>query len=144
MTGEPLTGAEFLLEWSVDGNSWMPVVRTDSQYVNEGTCNSPGSNNGKLVSDETGLVEFTGLHPDRYYRLTETKAPEGFLLLSETAFEGKLPADKELTVELTVVNVRTFQLPETGSKSFVMMSVSLALACGLCAVMLYHGRQKED
>lgn len=144
MTGEPLAGAEFLLEWSADGNSWMPVVRTDSQYVKEGTCNNPEINNGKLISDETGLVEFTGLHPDRYYRLTETKAPEGFLLLSETAFEGKLPADNELTVELTVVNVRTFQLPETGSKSFVMMSVSLALACGLCAVMLYHGRRKED
>ena len=144
MTGEPLAGAEFLLEWSTDGVNWLPVVRTDSQYVIEGTCNSPGIADGKLVTDETGLVEFTGLHPDRYYRLTETTAPEGFLLLSETAFEGKLPADNELTVELTVVNVRTFQLPETGSKSFVMMSVSLALACGLCAVMLYHGRRKED
>ena len=144
MTGEPLAGAEFLLEWSTDGVNWLPVVRTDSQYVIEGTCNSPGIADGKLVSDETGLVEFTGLHPDRYYRLTETKAPEGFLLLTETAFEGKLSAEEELTIELTVVNVRTFQLPETGSKSLLMMSVSLVLACGLCAVLLHHGRRKED
>lgn len=143
MTGESLAGAEFLLEWSVDGTSWLPVVRTDSQYVKEGTCSSAGISDGKLISDETGLVEFTGLHPDRYYRLTETKAPEGFQLLADTAFEGKLPAE-ELTVELTVVNVRTFQLPETGSKSLVMMSVSLALACGLCAVMIYLGKRKED
>lgn len=144
MTGKSLAGAEFLLEWSVDGTSWLPVVRTDSQYVKQGTCSSEGINNGKLVSSETGLVEFTGLHPDRYYRLTETKAPEGFQLLSDTAFEGKLPAEKDLTIELTVVNVRTFQLPETGSKSLVMMSVSLALACDLCAVMIYLGKRKED
>ena len=144
MTGEPLAGAEFLLEWSSDGDSWLPVVRTDSQYVKEGTSTSAGISDGKLISDETGLVEFTGLHPDRYYRLTETKAPEGFQLLTDTAFEGKLPAVEELTVELTVVNVRTFQLPETGSKSLVMMSVSLALACGLCAVMIYLGKRKED
>ena len=144
MTGEPLAGAEFFLEWSADGTTWMPVVRTDSQYVIEGTCNSPEINNGKLISGKTGLVEFTGLHPDRYYRLTETKAPDGYLLLADTAFEGKLPLNENLTVELTVVNVRTFQLPETGSKSLVMMSVSLALACGLCAVMLYLGRRKDD
>ena len=144
MTGEPLAGAEFLLEWSQDGDTWLPVVRTDSQYVKEGTCNSPEVNNGKLISDETGLVEFNGLHPERYYRLTETKAPEGYLLLTETAFEGTLSEDDDLTVELTVVNVRTFQLPETGAKSFLMMSLSLTLACGLCAVMLYRSKRKDD
>lgn len=29
-TGEPLAGAEFLLEWSVDGTSWLPVVYSNS------------------------------------------------------------------------------------------------------------------
>lgn len=53
ITGEPLAGAEFLLEWSVDGTNWQPVSHTDSQYVTEGTCTSEGLVNGRLISDET-------------------------------------------------------------------------------------------
>ena len=143
ITGEPLAGAEFLLEWSVDGNTWQPVTHTDSQYVLEGTCTSAGLTNGRLISDETGLVEFTGLHPERIYRLTETAAPEGYQLLADTAYEGSLPADTELTVQLTVVNVPTFELPKTGSKSMLLMPVSLALAAALCGAILVIGKRKE-
>lgn len=59
-TGEPLAGAEFLLEWSVDGTSWLPVVYSNSGYAKEGTCSSEGLTDGRLISDKTGLVEFTG------------------------------------------------------------------------------------
>ena len=142
ITGEPLAGAEFLLEWSVDGKNWQPVSHTDSQYVLEGTCTSEGLTNGRLVSDETGLVEFTGLHPERLYRLTETVAPEGFQLLTGTAYEGGLPADTELTIELTVVNVPTFELPKTGSKSMMLMPISLALAAAMCGAILVIGKRK--
>lgn len=142
ITGEPLAGAEFLLEWSVDGANWHPVSHTDSQYVTEGTCTSAGLKDGKLVSDETGLVEFTGLHPERLYRLTETAAPEGYQLLADTAYEGGLPADTELTIQLTVVNVPTFELPKTGSKSMLLMPISLALAAALCGAILVIGKRK--
>ena len=142
-SGEPLAGAEFLLEWSKDGNTWTPVVRTDSEYAKEGTCNSPGIADGKLISGEDGLVTFTGLHPSYLYRLTETKAPDGYQLLADTAYEGGLPMDEDMTVELTVVNVRVFEMPETGSKSLILMPVSLALACGLCAMFLFLNKRNK-
>jgi len=141
--GEPLPGAEFLLEWSKDGTNWMPVVRTDSEYPREGTCSSPGISDGKLTSGEDGMVTFEGLYPASQYRLTETKAPEGFQLLKDTAFEGSIPLGEEMIVELTVVNVRIFEMPETGSKSLILMPVSLALACGLCAAFLFLNKRNK-
>ena len=142
VTGEPLAGAEFLLEWSVDGTEWKPVIPADSLYVSEGTCSSEGLQDGRLVSDETGLVEFTGLHPDRLYRLTETAAPEGYQLLEGVAYEGNLPADQDLVVELTVVNVRVFQLPETGSYAMMLMTIAMTLAYGLCAVLVEASKRR--
>ena len=143
VTGKPLAGAEFLLEWSVDGKTWQPVSHTDSQYVLEGTCTSAGLKNGRLISGEDGIVEFTGLHPERLYRLTETAAPDGYQLLADTAYEGGLPVDTELTIQLTVVNVPTFELPKTGSKSMLLMPISLALAAALCGAILVIGKRKK-
>lgn len=142
ITGAPLAGAEFLLEWSKDGKSWTPVVRAASEGVAEGTCGSAGISDGKLTSDESGLVTFTRLHPDSYYRLTETKAPDGYQLLAEAAFEGQI-SDDDLKLEFTVVNVRTFQLPETGSKSLILTAISLTLAAGLCAALLMEAKRRE-
>ena len=144
ITGEPLAGAEFLLEWSVDGKTWQPVSHTDSQYVLEGTCTSAGLTTGRLISGEDGIVEFTGLHPERLYRLTETAAPDGYRLLADTAYEGGLPADKELTIQLTVVNVPTFELPKTGSKSMLLMPISLALAAAMCGGILLISKRKKQ
>lgn len=116
---------------------------TDSKYVLEGTCTSAGLKNGRLISGADGLVEFTGLHPERLYRLTETAAPDGYQLLADTAYEGGLPADKDLVIQLTVVNVPTFELPKTGSKSMLLMPISLALAAALCGAILVIGKRKK-
>ena len=86
----------------------------------------------------------TGLHPERLYRLTETAAPDGFQLLADIAYEGGLPDDKEYTVDLTVVNVRTYELPETGSKSLTLMPIALILACGLCGAILHVIKRKKQ
>ena len=144
ITGAPLAGAEFLLEWSVDGKVWKPVTYTDSQYVKEGTCSSKGLHNGRLVSGKNGVVEFTGLHPERLYRLTETAAPDGYQLLTDAAYQGGLPADKDLVVELTVVNVRTFELPETGSVTLGTMSVIQMALWSMCGVFMLAVRRKEE
>ena len=88
-------------------------------------------------------MKFTGLHPERLYRLTETAAPDGYQLLADTAFEGGLPADTELTIQLTVVNVPTFELPKTGSKSMLLMPISMALAAALCGAILVIGKRKK-
>ena len=141
-TGKPLAGAEFLLEWSVDGTDWKPVTPAESLYVTEGTCSSEGLVDGKLISGETGLVEFTGLHPERLYRLTETAAPEGYQLLPDIAYEGGLPADEDLVIQLTVVNVPVFELPKTGSGSMQLLPIVMVLAYGLSATLVELSKRK--
>ena len=90
-TGSPLAGAVFLLEWSEDGNNWQPVQH--SKVVTKGGCSAEGLTDGCLTSGEDGVLQWTGLHPGLQYRLTETKAPEGFKLLTEAAFTGSIPTD---------------------------------------------------
>lgn len=143
-TGEPLAGAEFLLEWSVDGTDWKPVTPAKSLYVTEGTCSSEGLRDGRLVSDETGLVEFTGLHPERLYRLTETAAPEGYQLLAGTAYEGGLPAQEDLVIQLTVVNVPVFQLPKTGSDMMLLMQITMIATYALCALLVEAAKRRAE
>ena len=69
--GEPLAGAEFLLEWSKDGGQWQTVTYTDSPDAVEGTCTAEGLTDGKLTSGSDGEV--------RLLRLTcATQVPRSF------------------------------------------------------------------
>lgn len=141
--GVPLPDAEFLLEWSEDGTNWTPVVYSESAYVTKGGCSSVGLSDGKLVSGKDGVVSFTGLHPVLQYRLVETKAPAGFNLLPSTIFEGEIPAEDGLTVERDVVNDQIYELPMTGSKSFIGMAVSLCIYIAGCVGALVYLRRKD-
>ena len=142
--GAPLAGAEFLLEWSEDGITWTPVTYTDSENVTKGTCTSAGLVNGKLVSGKDGAVHFTGLHPELQYRLTETKAPEGYHLLNGPAYEGSITPDETLTVELTVVNAPVFELPMTGSTSGTVVTIlQIAGAVVLLIALLYIVKKRR-
>ena len=141
--GEPLAGAEFLLEWSADGVAWKPVAYTDSPHVTEGTCTSSGLTNGRLTSDENGLVTFTGLHPQRLYRLAETAAPDGYQLLTSPAYEGSLPIENNLTVTLTVVNCPVYELPRTGSSALLLMQMIGAWSMGASVVMTTVYRKRR-
>ncbi len=133
ISGAHLAGATFRLEWSEDGSLWHPV--TYSETIVRGGCSAKGLTDGCLTSGEDGVLQWTGLHPGLHYRLTETKAPEGFKLLTEAAFTGTLPTDT-LSVELTVVNARTFTMPETGAVSGAVLRV-LGLAAAIsCLCML--------
>lgn len=143
ITGEPLAGAEFLLEWSTDGITWKPVSYSDSKYVLKGCCTSAGLTDGKLVSGEDGMVVFTGLHPEHLYRLTETKAPDGYQLLPDIAYQGGLEAGKEIALELTVVNVRTFELPETGSGSMLVLPAAMAVSYGATVLLALCVKRKS-
>ena len=131
--GEPLAGAEFLLEWSEDGQQWQTVTYTDSLDVQVGTCTSEGFVEGKLTTGEDGLVRFTGLSPGSLYRVTETKAPEGYQLLAEPVHEGSIQKDGEYFIQLTVVNAPVFQLPMTGSTGYSAMT---AVQVGICVILL--------
>ena len=135
----PLSGATFLLEWSEDGALWWPV--TFSETAIKGGCANADLVDGMLTSGEDGILEWTNLHPGLQYRLTEVKAPNGYKLLSDIAFSGELPADG-LTVELTVVNARTFTMPETGAASSTILKVlSLLATLGCLGLLLARKRR---
>ena len=129
--GESLDSTEFTLEWSEDGINWKPVSYTDSTVPQIGGCTTAGLlEGGKLVTDETGLVSFEGLYPTLQYRLTETKAKAGYLLLADYAYVGGLCVEDELVVSLKVVNAEAFVLPETGGNTLVIQPwIVLALLC---------------
>lgn len=135
----PLSGATFLLEWSEDGALWWPV--TFSETAIKGGCANADLVDGMLTSGEDGILEWTNLHPSLQYRLTEVKAPNGYKLLPDIAFSGELPADG-LTVALTVVNARTFTMPETGSASgTILKMLSLLAALGCLGLLLVRKRR---
>ena len=135
----PLSGAAFLLEWSEDGALWWPV--TFSETAIKGGCANAELVDGMLTSGEDGILEWTNLHPGLQYRLTEVKAPDGYKLLPDVAFSGELPAD-DLTVELTVVNARTFTMPEAGAASGTILKVlSLLAALGCLGLLLARKRR---
>ena len=132
--GEPLAGAEFLLEWSKDGRQWQKVTYTDSPDVTEGTCATEGLTDGKLTSGADGVVRFTGLYSGSLYRVTETKAPKGYQLLTEPVYEGSIRKDDGNFIQLTVVNAPVFELPMTGSTGYTAMT---AIQVGTGVVLLF-------
>lgn len=132
--GESLAGAEFLLEWSKDGRQWQTVIYTDSPDVTEGTCTAEGLTDGKLTSGADGEVRFTGLYSGSLYRVTETKAPKGYQLLTEPVYEGSIQKDDGNFIRLTVVNAPVFELPMTGSTGYTAMT---AIQVGTGVALLF-------
>ncbi len=141
--GNSLAGATFLLEWSEDGSIWWPIEYSDSETVEEGCCSNPNVVDGLLTTGSDGKLVWDNLHPGLQYRLTETKAPRGFSKLRKPAYEGELP-EEDFSLEVKVINSRTFTLPETGSVSLMLSSISMSgCLLGLIASMLYL-RKKEQ
>lgn len=141
ITGKPLAGATFLLEWSEDGTSWEPVTYSDADYPVKGGCSNPDLKAGCLPSGEDGLLEWNNLHPSLHYRLSETKAPDGYALLKKPAFTGQLPED-DLTIEMRVVNARIFTMPDTGANDLFLLPTLGYLI--LSALILLLGRKRKE
>ena len=142
LRGEHLTGAKFLLEWSEDGTLWLPIEYSDSTDVIKGYCSNPDVVDGTLTTDLSGIIEWSNLHPGLYYRITELEAPEGYVLLTEAAYEDKLPAD-DLEVMLRVINCEAFTLPKTGSGMELFFSISRMLCIAVCGTMLFFSFRKK-
>lgn len=141
--GESLAGAEFLLEWSRDGRQWQTVTYTDSPDVTEGTCTAEGLTDGKLTSGADGEVRFTGLYSGSLYRVTETKAPKGYQLLTEHVYEGSIRKDDGNFTRLTVVNAPVFELPMQNKTDGYYVKARLDEATGVYYVT-DHVADKKD
>lgn len=138
--GEHLAGATFLLEWSAEGSLWYPVKY--SEELTKGGCSNSALVDGTLTTGEDGMLVWDNLYPGLHYRITELKAPNGYELLKEYAFEGELPAD-DLQVSLQVVNAKGFSLPETGVSTGLVLRI-LQLACAaVCAALLVISYRKK-
>ena len=142
LKGEHLTGATFLLEWSEDGSMWWPIEYSDSKDVIKGYCSNPDVVDGTLTTNLSGIIEWNNLHPGLYYRITELEAPEGYVLLTEAAYEDKLPAD-DLEVILRVINCEVFTLPKTGSGAALFFRISQLLCAAVCGTMLLLSFRKK-
>lgn len=138
---EPLAGATFLLEGSEDGSLWYPVISGPNGVCTLGEPSEENHAAASKTSGEDGLLTWENLSITLQYRITETKAPEGYTLLKEAAFEGTLPAD---TLELRVVNGEAFALPKTGSTGFGRIPVATVFCLMLCAANLWLLHKKEQ
>ena len=142
--GEPLAGAEFLLEWSKDGRQWQTVIYTDSPDVTEGTCATEGLTDGKLTSGADGVVRFTGLYSGSLYSVTETKAPKGYQLLTELVYEGGIRKDDGNFIRLTVVNAPVFELPMTGSTGYTAMTaIQVGTGVALLLILIRLSKKRK-
>ena len=105
-TGAPLTGAELLLETSADGKTWTEV--------------------GKITTDSTGVAKWENLKIGVQYRITETKAPAGYTLMTEPLLTGVLDSSNR-DITITAFNNAGFTLPFTGGTGFTAYFLFAAL-----------------
>ena len=106
VTGSPLAGADLLLETSADGKTWTEV--------------------GKITTDSTGVAKWSDLKVGVQYRVTETKAPAGYTLLTEPLFTGVLDSSNR-DVTITACNNAGVVLPFTGGTGFTTYFLFAAL-----------------
>jgi uncharacterized surface anchored protein len=141
--GGHLPGATFLLEYSADnGATWAAVTYNSNAEVVPGGCSTEGLLDGCLTTDASGIVVFDGLHPDMLYRLTEVQAPNGYMLLPSTAFEGKLPAP-DYNATIVVTNHPVIDIPATGNGTSHLFAMSIfafviAVMLVLSFVVMYN------
>ena len=102
VTGGPLAGAELMLETSTDGKTWTEV--------------------GRVTTDKIGVAKWENLKTGVQYRVTETKSPAGYTLLTEPLFTGTL--DSRPMIILT----RTFVL-DLANSAWAAFSLSCSSVC---------------
>ena len=148
--GSPLAGAAFLLEFSTDkGSHWTPVFPRDADAADltRGGCTSPDLEKGRLITDSSGVVTFSGLRADGLilYRLSEQTAKQDAAVL----YVGTMPVESRniyandaevfdskafiYTLSVTAADGPIFCLPAAGSRGCTY----LPLAMLLCAAPLF-------
>ena len=140
--GEPLAGATFLLEGSEDGSLWYPVIPGSNGVCVLGERSEENLTTASKTSGEDGMLIWENLPTALQYRITETKAPEGYTLLKDYAFVGTLPADNT-EMELRVVNGEAFALPKTGASGLTVLPLAVIFCFSICAGTILYLRKRE-
>lgn len=140
---EPLSGATFLLEGSEDGSLWYPVIPNGESTCVLGERSEENIQKASKTSDDDGLLTWDNLSLKFQYRITETKAPDGYTLLKDYAFTGSLPTENS-EMELRVVNGEAFALPKTGSTGLARLPITTVFCLILCIASLWQLRKKEQ
>ena len=145
---EPLTGATFLLEYSLNGQAWKPVqVRSADSVPQIGF----GTKDATLTSDSSGQVVYSGLSVNSQmgeilYRITEIQAPDGYSLAPAVLWTGYL-TEATPHVTLSATNGAQFVLPFTGDVGFAPIfygSLLIGLALLLTTISLSRNQQPEQ
>ena len=79
-----------------------------------------------MTTDKTGIAKWRDLKVGVQYRVTETKAPAGYTLLTEPLFAGVLDSSNR-DVTITACNNAGFVLPFTGGTGFTSYFLFAAL-----------------
>ena len=80
-----------------------------------------------MTTDNTGIAKWSDLKIGVQYRITETKAPAGYALLTAPLFAGTLDSSNR-DVTITACNNAGFALPFTGGTGFTTYFLFAALA----------------
>lgn len=117
--GSPLAGAELMLETSADGKTWSEV--------------------GRVATDKIGVAKWENLKTGVQYRVTETKAPAGYTLLTEPLLTGTLDSSNR-DATITACNNAGFALPFTGGTGF---TTYILLAALMLCVGVYFCKKSD-
>ena len=131
---DTLTGAEFKLYDALSGGAEIKVVKDGDAY-RVAEANEEG------VVIEAGQVVIKGLKGGTTYYLEETKAPDGYNILTE---RQAIEVTSDNTAEANVVNKKGGLLPSTGSIGTTMFYLSGAvMLIGAFIFMVSKRRMKN-
>ena len=85
-----------------------------------------------MTIGKTGIAKWSDLKIGAQYRMTETKAPAGYSLMTEPLFTGTLDTNNR-DITITACNNAGFVLPFTGGTGFTtyILFAALALMAGV-------------
>lgn len=150
-SSNPIPGAAFRLEYSEDGETWMPVFYSDIPAKEVGGCTSEGLSDGLLITGDDGIAVFGGLRAGDgiLYRVTEIATVNGYVLLTEPVELGTLPRESEestiYNVSVTISNSPTYLLPMTGRTGlWPVLTTGFAAACiGLFLIIISKNKRRD-
>ena len=155
--GAPLTGAEFKIATSAANAAAGRFIRKnpvthelvdydpaeDSVWDALGTANDykGESEDDGITTTFSGLTDYVDDSYQTYY-IVETKAPQGYNLLT-SAIEAAFTGDEEnYTLELIVKNSAGFILPQTGGIGTIIWTISGIALLGAAAI-IFATRKKQ-